>query len=197
MPPPLSRLQALVQRTPRSTHLPLPPPRPTQVCCKCSHPNAIPRVNTHLTTCRGPAAAVLLCLLPIFFLLATTLLKPLALPSSTSLPLAAALLALIRLSYLSSPPLLVLAHTVVGALEGLVPLAVIFGAVLLFEAMAATGCLQWLMTSVRCLSAGSPIAEVFLIGWAFAYTISGGGGRRRWASGGLRGGERRQREEGE
>lgn len=116
---------------------------------------------------------MLLCLLPILLLLATTLLPPLALPSSTSLPLAATLLALIRLAYLSSPPLLVLGHTVVGALEGLVPLAVIFGAVLLFEAMAATGCLQWLMASVRCLCAGSPIAEVFLIGWAFAYTVSG------------------------
>lgn len=116
---------------------------------------------------------MLLCLLPILFLLATTLLKPILLPSSTALPLSAALLAFIRLAYLASPPLMVLAHTVVGALEGLVPLAVIFGAVLLFEAMAATGCLQFLMANVRCLSAGSPIAEVCLIGWAFAYTISG------------------------
>ena len=116
---------------------------------------------------------MLLCLLPILFLLATTLLPPLLLPSARSLPLSAALLALVRLAYLSSPPLLVLAHSVVGALEGLVPLAVIFGAVLLFEVMAATGCLQFLMANVRCLSAGSPIAEVFLIGWAFAYTISG------------------------
>jgi L-lactate permease len=100
-------------------------------------------------------------------------LPPLLLPSGTSLPLSAALLACIRLAYLSSPPLLVLSHALVGALEGLVPLAVIFGAVLLFESMAATGCLQFLMANVRCLSAGSPIAEVFLIGWAFAYTISG------------------------
>lgn len=53
------------------------------------------------------------------------------------------------------------------------PLSVIFGAVLLFEAMDATGCLNFLMANVRCLSAGSPIAGVFLIGWAFAYTISG------------------------
>lgn len=94
---------------------------------------------------------MLLCLLPIMFLLLTTLLKPCLLPSSLSLPLSAALLGLIRLAYLASPPLLVLAHVVVGALEGLVPLAVIFGAVLLFEAMAATGCLQFLMTNVRCV----------------------------------------------
>lgn len=68
--------------------------------------------NTHLLCVRvcvlqGPVAAVLLCLLPILFLLLTTLLKPLMLPSSSSLPLAAALLALVRLAYLSSPPLLV------------------------------------------------------------------------------------------
>lgn len=61
---------------------------------------------------------MLLCLLPILFLLVTTLLRPLCLNSSVSLPLSAALLALIRLAYLSSPPLLVLAHVVVGSLEG-------------------------------------------------------------------------------
>lgn len=124
-----------------------------------------------------------MCLLPILFLLVTTLVKPLALPSSTALPLSAALLALIRLAYLSSPPLLVLAHCVVGSLEGLVPLAVIFGAVLLFETMAATGCLTFMMANVRCLSAGSHIAEVFLIGWAFAYTISGEQQQQQWTCG--------------
>lgn len=130
----------------------------------------------HLTkfhTFRGPIAAVVLCFTPVLFLLATTLYKPLFLRSSLSLPLSALLLAFVRLAYLSSPALLVLAHVAVGALQGLVPLAVTFGAILLFEVMAATGCLQYMMGHVRRLSAGNRVAEVFLIGWAFAYTISG------------------------
>jgi L-lactate permease len=84
------------------------------------------------------------------------------------------LLALLRLAYFSSPALLVLANVAVGALQGLVPLAVTFGAVLLFEVMTVTGCLQYIMGHVRRMSAGDRIAEVFLIGWGFAYTVSGG-----------------------
>lgn len=143
--------------------------------CHADTPTTLLSLLLPFASCgRGPAAAVLLCLLPILFLLVVTLVRPVLLPSGISLPLSALLLALVRLAYLSSPPLLVLAHSAVGALEGLVPLAVIFGAILLFEAMAYTGCLPFLMANVRCLSAGSPIAEVFLIGWAFAYMISGG-----------------------
>jgi hypothetical protein len=58
----------------------------------------------------------------------------------------------------------VLANVAVGALQGLVPLAVTFGAVLLFEVMAVTGCLQYIMGHVRRMSAGNRIAEVFLMG---------------------------------
>ena len=34
-------------------------------------------------------------------------------------------------------------------------------------------CLPWMMAKVRNLSSGHPVAEVFLIGWAFAYMIEG------------------------
>jgi hypothetical protein len=32
-------------------------------------------------------------------------------------------------------------------------------------------CMPWMMLHVKNLSAGNPVAEVFLIGWAFACTI--------------------------
>jgi len=81
---------------------------------------------------------VLLCLAPIMFLMLVTVCRRLSLPATTSLPLSAALLAVIRLAYLSSPPLLVLATVVKGCLESLTPLSVIFGAIVLFEAMEQT-----------------------------------------------------------
>ena len=37
-------------------------------------------------------------------------------------------------------------------------------------------CLSWIMQRVRGLSSGHPVAEVFLIGWAFVYMIEGAAG---------------------
>lgn len=91
-----------------------------------------------LLVCRGPIAAVFLCLLPIALLLLTTLLRRLSLPSGTSLPAAAALLAFIRLAYFSCPPVLVAGSVLKGVLEALTPLSVIYGAILLFETMQHT-----------------------------------------------------------
>jgi L-lactate permease len=86
-------------------------------------------------------------MLPLAFLLAVTLIRRISLPCSTSLPIAAALLALVRLTYLASAPVSVLGSCVRGLLEGITPLSVIFGAIVLFEAMqhsrvSAAGCLD-------------------------------------------------------
>ena len=37
-------------------------------------------------------------------------------------------------------------------------------------------CLPWMMSRIRRLSSGHPVAEVFLIGWAFVYMIEGASG---------------------
>ncbi|KAF8060283.1 L-lactate permease [Scenedesmus sp. PABB004] len=124
----------------------------------------------------GAAASVLLCLAPVAFLLAVCLVRRLALPSGTALPAAAALLAAVRLVALASPPLLVAAAGIKGLLEAATPLSVIYCAILVFEAMHHTACLPWMMAAVKSLSAGQPLAEVFLIAWAFAYMVSGVGG---------------------
>ena len=52
----------------------------------------------------GDATDVILCLLPLAFLVATTLVHKIRLPTVKSLPLAAALMWFIRLAYLSSRP---------------------------------------------------------------------------------------------
>ncbi|KAI8463143.1 MAG: L-lactate permease-domain-containing protein [Monoraphidium minutum] len=119
----------------------------------------------------GPAVAVILCLLPLAFLVAVTLVKRIMLPTSVSLPAAAALMAAIRLAYLSAPPALVAACVVSGLLEALTPLTIIGGAIALFQTMEHTGCLAWIMGTVKVLSDGHPVAEVYLIGFAFAYLV--------------------------
>ncbi|KAF8068175.1 hypothetical protein HT031_001861 [Scenedesmus sp. PABB004] len=124
----------------------------------------------------GPVAAVVLCLLPILLLIAVTVVKQILLPTSVSLPLAAALLAFIRLAYLSSDPVEVAACLLAGLLEALTPLSIIAGAILLFQTMHETMCLPWMMGQIKSLSAGHPVAEVMLIGFCFAYLVEGASG---------------------
>uniref|UniRef100_A0A383V6N0 L-lactate permease n=1 Tax=Tetradesmus obliquus TaxID=3088 RepID=A0A383V6N0_TETOB len=137
------------------------------------HPAAL---LTPLPTPWGPAGAVVVCLLPILFLILVTMVKRIMLPSRVGLPAAAALMAAVRLAYLSAPPLEVLPAALDGCLEALIPLSVVFGAIALFKTMEYTKCMPWMMLHVKSLSAGNPVAEVFLIGWAFACTIEGIGG---------------------
>ncbi|KAF8058833.1 L-lactate permease [Scenedesmus sp. PABB004] len=124
----------------------------------------------------GPAGAVLLCLAPIAFLLAVTLVPRIALPSRVSLPVTAGLMACVTLGYLRTPPLTTLAALASGVLEASIPLSVVFGAILLFRTMEQTKCMPWMMAHTKRLSAGNPVAEVMLIGWAFACMLEGIGG---------------------
>ena len=117
--------------------------------------------------------AFLLCVTPLAFLILVTTVKRVLLPTTVSLPAAAAMLALIRLAYLATPPTLVAACVVSGLLEALTPLSIVTGAIMLFEAMQHKGCLQWMMGAIKALSAGHPVAEVFLIGFSFAYLVEG------------------------
>eukprot|EP00775_Hariotina_reticulata_P004958 gene4958-5199_t len=61
-------------------------------------------------------------------------------------------------------------------LEALTPLSIISGAIMLFQTMHHTKCLPWMMGQIKNLSAGHPVAEVFLIGFAFAYLVEGASG---------------------
>lgn len=124
----------------------------------------------------GDAMDVILCLFPLAFLVATTLLQRIRLPTVKSLPMAAALMWFIRLAYLSSRPNEVTAAVVVGALEAITPLSIIFGAILLFSTMQHTMCLPWITQEIKNMTKGHPVAEVFLIGWAFAYLVEGASG---------------------
>ncbi len=59
-----------------------------------------------------------------------------------------------------------------GVLSSLTPLAIIFGAVLLFEVLTRTGALPVLMRRLRTLSP-DPVAQLMLVGWSFSFLVEG------------------------
>lgn len=123
----------------------------------------------------GSLADVLLCALPVFFLLFATLKKN-PLPTTSSLPISAVLLAVVRLAYLSLDPLETLALMVAGVFGALTPITIVAGAIFLFECMENSGCIAWMNMAMKRLSDGHPVAEVMLIAWSFAYLIEGASG---------------------
>ena len=89
--------------------------------------------------------------------------------------MAAALLALIRLAYFGSDPLLVASAIVRGWHEACTPLSIMAGAIGLFETMEATNCLPYMMREIKALTDGNAVAEAMLL-FAFAYTVEGASG---------------------
>eukprot|EP01025_Chloroclados_australasicus_P003894 TRINITY_DN10928_c1_g3_i4.p1 TRINITY_DN10928_c1_g3~~TRINITY_DN10928_c1_g3_i4.p1 ORF type:complete len:353 (-),score=27.17 TRINITY_DN10928_c1_g3_i4:103-1161(-) len=124
----------------------------------------------------GPVPDVLFCLLPIIFLIPVTMFKRITLPTSVSLPIAAALMWCVRLMYLKLDPNLTNAAVIYGIFDALTPMSVIGGAILLFTTMEATLCMPFITQQIKNLSKGHPVAEVFIIAWAFAYMIEGASG---------------------
>lgn len=122
----------------------------------------------------GSAMDVILCLLPIIFLLVVTLKRnPMA--TTLSLPLAALMMWLVRLMYLGSDPLLACAAIVSGLHEALSPISIMAGAILLFETMEATLCLPYMMREMKELTQGHALSELMLL-FAFAYMVEGASG---------------------
>jgi hypothetical protein len=117
----------------------------------------------------GDVVAVILCLLPIVFLVIVTVKKN-PLSTTISLPTAALLLFLVRTMYLGSDPLLACGAMLLGILEAFTPLSIIAGAMTLFETMETSYCLPYMMREMKALTSGHVIAEAMLI-FNFAYLV--------------------------
>jgi lactate permease len=117
---------------------------------------------------------VIVCLLPIIFLLFATL-KRNPFPTTQSLPGAALMMLLIRVMYLGSDPLLVSGAVVKGLHEAMSPLTIMGGAIMLFETMEATLCMPYILREMKALTKGHPVAELMLL-FAFAYMVEGASG---------------------
>jgi hypothetical protein len=100
-------------------------------------------------------------LLPIIFLVFVTIKKN-PWDTTVSLPFAALMLFLIRLMYYGSDVVLTCGSVVLGVHEALSPMSIIAGAMILFETMEATKCMEYMMREMKALTAGHPIAECML-----------------------------------
>jgi lactate permease len=110
----------------------------------------------------------------VFLLIAVV--KPNPLPTVKSLAIASFMMFLIKLGYLGSNALDTCTMVLRGVLQSLVPTTIIGGAIYLFDAMESAGCLSWMCVQMKTITNGHPVAEVMLIGWAFAYVIEGASG---------------------
>ncbi|MDJ0759056.1 MAG: L-lactate permease [Woeseiaceae bacterium] len=98
-----------------------------------------------------------------------------ALASHRALPLVALMTYAAKLLWFADDPNLVNATVVQGLMEAWTPILIIWGAILLFKVMDASGA----MTTVRGWLNGispNPVAQLMIIGWAFSFMIEGASG---------------------
>ena len=101
--------------------------------------------------------------------------KKKSMPSHRALPLVAILLYLIQLLYFGADFKLMNATVIDGLLTAWTPILVIWGAIFLFRTMENTGAMktirQWLNGITE-----NKVAQLMIIGWAFAFLIEGASG---------------------
>lgn len=117
---------------------------------------------------------LILSIAPVILLI-WLMVKKNAVPSYIALPGIAFLIYLLQLFYFKNDFMLLNANAAAGIVATLTPITVIFGAIFFNRMMEATGCLavirQWLGNINP-----NPIAQLMIIGWAFAFMIEGASG---------------------
>jgi len=96
-------------------------------------------------------------------------------PSHVALPLTAALVYGIKLIYFGHNPNLINATVVNGLLTAWTPILIIWGAILLFKTMEHSGGMVIIRAWLNAIS-NNRIAQLMIIGWAFAFLIEGASG---------------------
>lgn len=98
-----------------------------------------------------------------------------ALPSHIALPVIALLVGLIQLFYFQTNIRLLLANTIAGILSVLTPISIIAGAILLNRALAFSGAEKVITAWLNSISTNA-VAQLMIIGWAFAFMLEGASG---------------------
>jgi lactate permease len=115
-----------------------------------------------------------MALLPLVVLI-FMMVKQNSVPSNVALPLAALMVYILRLFYFGSDPNWINATVVKGALEAITPISIIWGAILLFKTMDLSGQQAVVNRWLNRVSANR-VAQLMIIGWAFAFMIEGASG---------------------
>lgn len=116
----------------------------------------------------------IVALLPIVFLI-YLMTKKNSMPSYKALPLAALMMYAAKLIYFKSDPNMVNAAVIAGMLKAWTPILIIWGAVLLFKTMEYSGCMDTVRNWLNEIS-DNKVAQLMIIGWAFAFLIEGASG---------------------
>jgi L-lactate transport len=96
-------------------------------------------------------------------------------PSHIALPISALLVYGISLIYFKNDPNTTNATIINGLLTAWVPIFIIWGAILLFKTMEITGAMNTVRSWLNGVSP-NPVAQLMIIGWAFAFLIEGASG---------------------
>lgn len=96
-------------------------------------------------------------------------------PSYIALPVVAALLYLLKLFYFGSEFNVMNATVIDGLLTGWTPILVIWGAIFLFHTMENTGAMKTIREWLNGITQNK-VAQLMIIGWAFAFLIEGASG---------------------
>ncbi len=118
--------------------------------------------------------ALFLSICPIVLLI-YLMVKRNALPSYVALPLTAALIFILQLTYFGSDFTLVAANMIAGLGDVLTPITVIFGAILFNRFSEVSGVTDTMRKWLGNINPNS-IAQLMIIGWAFAFMIEGASG---------------------
>ncbi len=116
----------------------------------------------------------LLAVFPILLLIGL-LTKPKGMPSHVALPLVAAVVWAVHMVWFETDPNLTNATVLFGLLEALTPISIIWGAIFLFKTMELSGAMDTVRTWLNGVT-GDRVAQVMLVGWAFAFLIEGASG---------------------
>ena len=96
-------------------------------------------------------------------------------PSHKALPLTALLMYLLKLIYFESDANLVNATVISGLLYAWIPILIIWGAIMLFKTMEVSGAMDTIRKWLNGVSENR-VAQLMIIGWAFAFLIEGASG---------------------
>ncbi len=117
---------------------------------------------------------LIVAILPIVLLI-WLMTKSNAMASHRALPLVALLTYAAKLLWFAQDPNLVNATLVQGLLEAWTPILIIWGAILLFRVMDASGAMATVRAWLDGISA-NPVAQLMIIGWAFSFMVEGASG---------------------
>jgi lactate permease len=117
---------------------------------------------------------VIIAIVPLVFLI-YLMTKRNSVASNVALPATAILVYILQLIYFDNDPNLINATVLRGALEALTPISIIWGAVLLFKTLELSGAQRTISNWLNGISS-NPVAQLMIIGWAFAFMIEGASG---------------------